>query len=235
MVVVGSLGLLMASIVAHGTRAANPKLIATVNDNYTISLTDTNSTAVTTLTPGTYDIEVHDNSAIHNFDLKGPDGMTVDKTTVGGVGTVTWTVTLTNGTWTFVCDAHPYDMNGSFTVSNSATTTATTATSSTMGTTTPATTVATTVPPPTTTIVGPPPPPATVRVVVKCGVPRLRGKTVAAARGLLRRRHCALGSVRRAYSARMRPGIIIGQTPAAGARRARDARVSVTVSRGPRR
>ena len=34
------------------------------------------------------------------------------------MGTVTWTVTITDGTYTFICDAHPTQMKGSFTAGN---------------------------------------------------------------------------------------------------------------------
>src|SRR2546429_3148083 len=108
---------LVAFTTAGRGAAANPKLIATVGtgDAFVISLTDTGGNPVTSLPVGTYDIEVHDNSAIHNFDLIRPNSTSADATTVGGTGTVTWTVNLTQGTWTFQCDAHP-SMNGSFAV-----------------------------------------------------------------------------------------------------------------------
>jgi beta-lactam-binding protein with PASTA domain len=65
----------------------------------------------------------------------------------------------------------------------------------------------------------------------------VRGKTLAKARRLLELHHCALGKVRRLYSTSVRPGLVSGQQPAAGARRAKGARVNLTVSRGlrPRR
>mgnify|MGYP003693997893 CR=1 FL=1 len=52
----------------------------------------------------------------HNFHLSGPG---VDqKTDVEASGTVNWTVTITDGTYTFICDAHPTQMKGSFTAGN---------------------------------------------------------------------------------------------------------------------
>jgi hypothetical protein len=55
---------------------------------------------------------VRDRSRFHNFHLKGPG---VDQsTTIAFVGTVTWTVTLTAGVYTFVCDAHVTLMHGTF-------------------------------------------------------------------------------------------------------------------------
>jgi Tol biopolymer transport system component len=70
---------------------------------------------------------------------------------------------------------------------------------------------------------------------VTCEVPRLRGRTLAAARTLLHRDHCSLGRVRRMHSRRVRRGRIMAQSPHAGAVRRTDAKVAVIVSRGPRR
>jgi PASTA domain len=71
--------------------------------------------------------------------------------------------------------------------------------------------------------------------VVRCRVPRLRGKTVARARRLLARSNCRLGKVRRMYSNRVRRGRIVKQGRRPGARLARGTRVNVHVSRGRRR
>jgi plastocyanin len=57
---------------------------------------------------------VHDFSEMHNFHLTGP-GVNVS-TAVERVETVTWTVTLTDGTYRFMCDPHASIMRGSFTV-----------------------------------------------------------------------------------------------------------------------
>jgi len=97
-------------------RADNPKLVATVgrNDTFTISLQDAPGRSVTNLDPGTYDIEVHDLSEEHNFHLVGPG---VDQATdVASTQDVVWTVTFTNGTYRFQCDAHSTLMRGRFTV-----------------------------------------------------------------------------------------------------------------------
>ena len=57
---------------------------------------------------------MHDESASHNFHLRGPG---VDQSTqVAWTGTVTWNVSFSAGTYTFVCDPHNDFMNGSFTV-----------------------------------------------------------------------------------------------------------------------
>jgi hypothetical protein len=69
---------------------------------------------------------------------------------------------------------------------------------------------------------------------VRCTVPRLRGRTLGAARVLLQRNHCRLGSVSRVYSRRVKRGRIVGQSPRPGAIRASNAWVTVVVSRGTR-
>jgi secreted trypsin-like serine protease len=92
-------------------------------------------------------------------------------------------------------------------------------------------------PPPPPPAPPPPPPPADAPAprIVRCAVPRLRGKTLAAARRALARGNCRLGKVTRAYSTRVRFGRVVLQRPAAGRRLARGTRVSVVVSRGRRR
>jgi hypothetical protein len=84
-------------------------------DAFVITLTDGSGAEVTSLPAGQYDIEVDDLSSIHNFHLTGPG--VDEKTTVPGTGTVTWTVSLEPGEYTFVCDPHAQNMVGTFTVS----------------------------------------------------------------------------------------------------------------------
>jgi copper binding plastocyanin/azurin family protein len=115
-----SLLLLLAAALlpAAIARADNPRLVATVgtNDAFVITLRDANGNAVTHLDPGTYDIVVRDVSELHNFHLRGPG---VDEATIPEeTQTVTWTVTLTDGTYTYQCDPHSSLMRGSFTVGN---------------------------------------------------------------------------------------------------------------------
>ncbi len=97
-------------------RADNPRLVASVgrNDAFAISLSDASGSPVTHLDPGTYDIQVHDLSEMHNFHLHGP-GLQ-QATAVGNVEEVVWTVTLADGKYGFDCTAHPSVMNGWFTV-----------------------------------------------------------------------------------------------------------------------
>ena len=104
------------SIPAAATSAPNATLTGIVGPGFNISLKNADGTGVNHLDPGTYDIAVTDNAIDHNFHLSGPG---VDQfTEVELVETKTWTVTITDGTYTFVCDAHPTLMKGSFTAGN---------------------------------------------------------------------------------------------------------------------
>jgi plastocyanin len=96
------------------TTATGTMLDGTVGPGFDISLTQ-NGQPVTTLTAGTYTINVDDKSDIHDFHLTGGD---VDKSTdVSGTGTETWTVDLKAGSYHYQCDPHSSTMNGDFTVS----------------------------------------------------------------------------------------------------------------------
>jgi plastocyanin len=100
---------------AGSARADNPTLTGVVgtSDAFQISLSDSNG-PVKQLTAGTYTLLVHDRSTLHDFHLSGP-GVDV-ATTIEGAGDQTFTVTLTDGTYTFQCDAHFTTMKGTFTV-----------------------------------------------------------------------------------------------------------------------
>jgi plastocyanin len=109
-----ALAAIIAALTASSALAATPTLTGTTGPGFTITLKK-GSSKVTKLKAGKYKIVVADKSSIHNFHLKGPG---VDKkTSVGGTGNSTWTVTLKKGTYTFVCDPHKTIMKGSFTVS----------------------------------------------------------------------------------------------------------------------
>jgi hypothetical protein len=113
---IGILAVVAVSIPAAATSAPNATLTGVVGPGFNISLKNADGTNVTHLDAGTYDISVSDNSIEHNFHLRGPgvDLATLLETT----GTVTWTVAITDGTYTFICDAHPTQMKGSFTAGN---------------------------------------------------------------------------------------------------------------------
>lgn len=101
-----------ALVVAAPGQAALPKLVGTVGPGFTITLKKS-GTKVTKLKAGKYSITVNDLSSNHNFHLTGP-GVN-KKTSVGGTGRVTWTLTFQKGkTYRFVCDPHSFEMKGSF-------------------------------------------------------------------------------------------------------------------------
>jgi len=88
-------------------------LTATVGPGFTIRLVDANNKSVTQLDAGDYSITVKNLSVLqeHNFHLIGPG---VDQASPFDNSTVTWDVTLANGTFKYRCDAHPNTMKGSF-------------------------------------------------------------------------------------------------------------------------
>lgn len=67
------------------------------------------------LSPGSYTLLVDDKASIHNFHLKGPGGIDV-ATGVGEEGEQSFKLDLVPGKYTFVCDPHASQMNGTFTV-----------------------------------------------------------------------------------------------------------------------
>ena len=92
------------------------RLTAVVGPGFTITL-KRGTVKVTTLKKGAYSIVVNDKSAGHNFHLTGP-GVN-RKTTVSEVVTRTWSLTLTPGTFKFVCDPHATSgMKGTFKVTS---------------------------------------------------------------------------------------------------------------------
>src|ERR687888_263262 len=103
---IGLVALLAALVLPSAVaQADNPRLVAVVgtNDAFVISLRDASGDLVTHLEPGTYDIAVSDRSESHNFHLKGPG---VDMATaIDAKQETTWTVTIGNGRYTYVCDA----------------------------------------------------------------------------------------------------------------------------------
>jgi plastocyanin len=114
LVFLAALGAVFASPTA--AFAQTQRLVANVgqNDAFIITLRTASGGSVDNISPGTYEIEVNDQSAMHNFHLTGPG---VDRrTTEAFVGREIWTVTLQDGRYTFLCDPHPTQMRGAFTV-----------------------------------------------------------------------------------------------------------------------
>jgi plastocyanin len=105
---------LAAGALSSSAVAATPTLKGTVGPGFTITLTQ-GGKKVSALKAGKYKIVVSDKAAIHDFHLMGPG---VNKaTSISGMGTQTWTVTLKKGTYKYQCDPHASTLNGSFKVS----------------------------------------------------------------------------------------------------------------------
>ncbi|MBA3348686.1 MAG: hypothetical protein H0T13_09015 [Actinobacteria bacterium] len=107
-------GLVVALLAPGQARADNPKLEATVGPGFSIRIAGPDGKALGRIAAGTYDITVRDLAEDHNFHLQGPG--VEERTGLEFVGTVTWTVTLRDGRYTFVCDPHSTTMRGSFLV-----------------------------------------------------------------------------------------------------------------------
>jgi plastocyanin len=95
---------------ASGGAGGGTTLSGSVGPGFEISLSGTDG-----ITAGTYTLTVNDQSPEHNFHLTGPGGVDVS-TGVSDEGEESFEVTLEAGEYTFVCDPHASQMNGSFTV-----------------------------------------------------------------------------------------------------------------------
>ena len=106
-------------LAASAGAATHPKLIGVVgkNDAYKITLTSASGKLVTKLKPGTYTVVIHDDSAVHNYELDGPHGKSWTFTSVGFKGTKTFTLKLGPGKYKAYCAPHESVMFQHFTVS----------------------------------------------------------------------------------------------------------------------
>jgi hypothetical protein len=75
----------------------------------------------------------------------------------------------------------------------------------------------------------------TIALEAQCVVPRVRGKTLRAAKDALRGAHCGVGAVKTVRSTTVAAGKVISQSPVAGRIVAQGSKVKLTVSRGHRR
>ncbi|MBA2361700.1 MAG: hypothetical protein H0V79_12360, partial [Actinobacteria bacterium] len=118
--ILAGLAFLVLTLPGSGLGAGEPVLVGTVGPGFTITLKDSGGNDVTSIPPGTYDMEIRDESEFHNFRLTGP-GVS-HSTTVTFVGTVVWEdVALGAGsTYTFDCEPHSGSMRGSFTTTATA-------------------------------------------------------------------------------------------------------------------
>jgi hypothetical protein len=65
-----------------------------------------------------------------------------------------------------------------------------------------------------------------------CLVPKLKGKTLAAAKHALKKAHCSVGKLTKHKSSKVPKGRIISSSPKAGSKRKAGTKVALTVSRG---
>ena len=110
----------VAALLLIGSAGAvtHPKLIGVTgkNDLYKITLKHNNK-SVKTLKAGTYTVVIHDDSAIHNYELDGPHGKSWTFTSVPFVGTKTVTLKLVAGAYKAYCAPHESVMFQHFSVS----------------------------------------------------------------------------------------------------------------------
>jgi hypothetical protein len=85
--------------------------------------------------------------------------------------------------------------------------------------------------------IGPPQtsPPPTTTPTAHCRVPKVVGKTLAAAKSALKRAHCATGKVSYAYSSKTKKGHVSAQSRRPGRVLPKGTKVSLIVSRGHRK
>jgi plastocyanin len=109
----------LAAVALARPAAAHPMLVGTVgkNDAYTITLANASGKAVKKLKAGTYKVVIHDDSAIHNYELDGPHGTSWKFTSVTFKGTKTFTLKLVAGKYKAYCAPHESVMFQHFTVS----------------------------------------------------------------------------------------------------------------------
>jgi hypothetical protein len=93
---------------------AGTALKGTVGPGFDISLETEAGEPVSSLSQGSYELEIEDLSSAHNFHLSGP-GVDIS-TDVGEEGTQNVSLDVAPGTYEFVCDPHAGQMNGSFEV-----------------------------------------------------------------------------------------------------------------------
>jgi hypothetical protein len=102
-------------VLAGVAGADGTPLQGSVGPGFSISLSSASGAKITHLDPGSYSLVVDDESDEHNFHIEGPGGVNA-RTEVVGTGPSTFPLTLVDGTYTFICDAHPTRMTGTFTV-----------------------------------------------------------------------------------------------------------------------
>jgi hypothetical protein len=76
---------------------------------------------------------------------------------------------------------------------------------------------------------------ATAKFTLKnCVVPKVKGKSLSAAKQALKAHACSAGKIKHAFSSRVKTGRVISQSPQAGSHLKHNGKVSLTVSKGPK-
>ena len=102
-----------ALAVAGGLAAAWPALAGTSTLKGFVGPGFSIRTSSKTVPAGTVKLVVADKASIHSFHVRGP-GVNV-KTSIAGIGTKTFTITLKKGAiYRFFCDLHPDELHGTF-------------------------------------------------------------------------------------------------------------------------
>src|SRR5919198_834912 len=96
------LSLALAVALAVPAVAAARPFYGNVGPGTTITLKRANGTTVKHASPGTRKFVISDQSSFHNFHLRGPG--VGKKTGIDFVGSRTWKLTLSVGTYKFRCD-----------------------------------------------------------------------------------------------------------------------------------
>jgi hypothetical protein len=109
--------LAVVGIATASTRSTHT-LYGTVGKNnaFVIKLLNASGTKVKTLKAGTYKVVIHDDSALHNYELDGPHGKSWTFTSVPFMGQKTFTLKLVAGKYKAYCSAHESVMFQHFTV-----------------------------------------------------------------------------------------------------------------------
>ncbi len=118
-----AIAIAVGAAVLVASAAARPAGVKTLtgvvgkNNAYKISLVDSTGKKVTSIPAGTYKLVIHDDSAIHNYELDGPHGKSWTFTSVPFKGTKTFTLKLVAGKYKAYCAPHESIMFQHFTVS----------------------------------------------------------------------------------------------------------------------
>lgn len=73
-----------------------------------------------------------------------------------------------------------------------------------------------------------------IPAVRNCKAPRLKGKKLAAAKTAIRRAHCRVGKITKAFSAKVKKGRVVSQKPPPESRHHAGTKIRLTVSKGPK-